>query len=66
MSTDKPSNQAEPLDVGTVRGGAPFILAAAIRRLPADGLDERANAARLGCNHPIVERVLRDGREVKP
>lgn len=45
--------------VGRIAAGVELISAAAIRRLAADGLDARKIAARVGCNHYLVERVLR-------
>lgn len=47
-------------NVSRVAGGIERISAAAIRRLAAEGLDERSIAKRIGCNHFLVERVLRE------
>lgn len=47
-------------NVSRFAGGIEHISAAAIRRLAAEGLDERAIAKRMGCNPFVVERVLRE------
>lgn len=58
-----PREPAINLDnVSRISGGVERISAAVIRRLAADGLDERAIAGRIGCNPWLVERVLREQR----
>lgn len=56
-----PMSDAIDVDnVSRIAGGIEHISAAAIRRLAAEGLDERAIAKRLGCNPFAVEKVLRE------
>ncbi len=47
-------------NVSRIAGGVERISAAVIRRLAAEGLDERTIAKRVGCNPFLVEQVLRE------
>lgn len=57
----------DPESIPRLAGGVEFISAAAIKRYAIEGLTDRQIARRLGCNHFLVEKVLRAevGNEVR-
>lgn len=59
----EPELGVQPETVNRIAGGVEYVQAAVIRRLKAEGLDERKIATRLGCNPYLVERVLREQTE---